>query len=184
MIIDDKILDELLEEAKKSPRLRMNRDMRTSPEDGSQRMLNALLPGTVLPIHRHRQTTEFMTLLRGRLEQIYYDDEGHDTEHIILDPRDGVYAISIPKGQWHSTIALEPSVIFEAKDGAFVPIGPEDIIERKQNVDDVIESLRLACRRNDIPTIIRITSCVNVSDYKNHREFMELYRQALTFISD
>src|SRR5574344_1136160 len=130
-MIDDKVLDELLEEAKHSPRLRMNRDMRTSPSDGSQRMLNALLPGTVLPIHRHQYTTEFMTLLRGRLEQIYYDDNGNDTEHFILDPREGKYAISIPKGQWHNTVALEPSVIFEAKDGAFVPIGAEDILEKK-----------------------------------------------------
>ena len=131
MIIDNNLLDDLLDEAKHSPRLRMNRDMRTSPSDGSQRMLNALLPNTVLPIHRHQHTTEFMTLLRGRLEQIFYDDEGNDTDHFILDPREGKYAISIPKGQWHNTIALEPSVIFEAKDGAFVPIGAEDILEKK-----------------------------------------------------
>lgn len=131
MVVDKKLLDELLEEAKQSPRLRMNRDMRTSPSDGSQRMLNALLPGTVLPIHRHQHTTEFMVLLRGRLEQIYYDDKGNDTQHFILDPREGNYAISIPKGQWHNTIALEPSVIFEAKDGAYVPIGDDDILEKK-----------------------------------------------------
>lgn len=131
MIIDNKILDELLEEAEHNPRLRMNRDMRTSPSDSSQRMLNALLPGTVLPIHRHQHTTEFVTLLRGRLEQIYYDDNGNDIDHFILDPREGMYAICIPKGQWHNTIALEPSVIFEAKDGAFVPISTEDILEKK-----------------------------------------------------
>lgn len=131
MIIDNNLLDELLEEAKNSPRLRMNRDMRTSPVDGSQRMLNALLPGTVLPIHRHQHTTEFMTLLRGRLEQIYYDDNGNDTQRFILDPREGNYAISIPKGQWHNTIALEPSVIFEAKDGVYVPIAEDDILEKE-----------------------------------------------------
>lgn len=107
----------------------MNQDMRTSPNDGSQRMLNALLPGTVLPIHRHQYTTEFMVLLRGRLEQIYYDDNGNDTQHFILDPREGNNAISIPKGQWHNTIALEPSVIFEAKDGAFVPLSKADILK-------------------------------------------------------
>lgn len=130
MIIDDNILDGLLDEAENSPRLRMSRDMRTSPSDSSQRMLNALQPGTVLPIHRHQHTTEFMVLLRGRLEQIYYDDNGNDIAHFILDPREGKYAMSIPQGQWHSTIALEPSVIFEAKDGAFVPLAEEDIIEK------------------------------------------------------
>lgn len=97
MIVDNKILDEFLEEAKNSPRLRMNLDMRTSSSDSIQRMLNALLSGTVLPIHRHQYTTEFMTLLRGRLEQIYYDDNGNATEHFILDSREGKYAISIPK---------------------------------------------------------------------------------------
>lgn len=131
MVIDTNILKELFEEAKNSPRLRMNKDMRTSTSDSSQRMLNALLPGTVLPIHRHQHTTEFMTLLSGRVEQIYYDDNGNATEHFILDPREGTYAISIPQGQWHNTIALEPSIIFEAKDGAYVPIGMEDIIEKK-----------------------------------------------------
>ena len=131
MVIDNKILDGLLEKAKNSPRLRMNLDMRTSSSDNSQRMLNALLPGTVLPIHRHQHTTEFVTLLCGRLEQIYYDDNGNATEHFILDPREGKYAMSIPQGQWHNTIALEPSIIFEAKDGAYIPIGTDDILEKK-----------------------------------------------------
>jgi len=83
MIIDDRVLDELLDKAAASPRLRMNMDMRTSPEDSSQRMLNALLPGTVLPIHRHTESTEFVTILRGRLMEIFYDNNGRNTKRLV-----------------------------------------------------------------------------------------------------
>jgi len=129
MLIDDKVLDELLDKAAASPRLRMNMDMRTSPDDSSQRMLNALLPGTVLPIHRHTESTEVVTILRGRLIEIFYDNNGTETERILLDPREGKYALSIPVGQWHTVVPLEKSVIFEAKDKPFEPLKPEDTQE-------------------------------------------------------
>jgi cupin fold WbuC family metalloprotein len=128
MLIDDRLLDALMKEAAESPRLRMNRDMRNSAEDKSQRMLNALEMGTVLPIHRHRTTSETQVLLRGRIDVIFYDDNGVEIERFHLDPRKGMYAVNVPIGQWHNLEVIESAVIFEAKDGAYAPLAEEDVI--------------------------------------------------------
>ena len=131
MIIDPRILDYLTAQAKASPRLRMNLDLRNSAEDGSQRMLNAIEPGSPLPIHRHRCTSETVVCLRGRLVWEYYDEEEHRcTGTIELSPGGPVVALNIPAGQWHTVKALESgSVILEMKDGAYEPLGEEDILE-------------------------------------------------------
>ena len=128
MLIDDRLLDELMKEAAESPRLRMNRDMRNSAEDNSQRMLNALEVGTILPIHRHRNSSETQILLRGKIDVIFYDDNGTEVERFHLDPRNGMYAVNVPIGQWHNLEVIEPAVIFEAKDGAYAPLSEEDVI--------------------------------------------------------
>ena len=122
MQIDDKLLDELLAEAAQSPRLRMNRDLRNTPADQSQRMLNALLPGTVLPIHRHVETSETVVIMRGKMDEVFYDGEhGSEIARFTLDVRLGHYGMSIPRGMWHSVEVHEPTVIVEMKDGPYVP---------------------------------------------------------------
>ena len=128
MTFDDSTLDFLSSEAQNSPRLRMNMDLRNSPEDKSQRMLNALEVGTRMPVHRHRSTSETQLLLRGVLDVMYYDDSGRETQRFRLDPINGSYGLNIPAGQWHSLEVIEPSVIFEAKDGPYVPLSDEDVI--------------------------------------------------------
>ena len=130
MKITQAILDKLTEEAKASPRLRMNYDLRDSEEDTSQRMLNAIEPGSPLPIHRHRLTSETMVCLRGRLVVEYYDElERVCTEAIELRPNGETVALSVPIGQWHTARALESgTVILEMKNGAYEPTGPEDIL--------------------------------------------------------
>ena len=131
MKITQAILDKLTEEAKASPRLRMNMDLRNSDSDSSQRMLNAIEPGSPLPIHRHQKTTETVVCLRGRLVEEYYDElERVCTEAIELSPNGPVAALNIPAGQWHTVRSLESgTVILEAKNGPYEPIGPEDILE-------------------------------------------------------
>ena len=144
MKITQAILDELTAQAKVSPRLRMNRDLRNSSADQSQRMLNAIEPGSPLPIHRHQKTSETVVCLRGRLVWEYYrevqvsgfkvqDVQGPRAElveRIELSPDGSVVALNIPAGQWHTVKALESgSVILEMKDGPFEPTGPEDILE-------------------------------------------------------
>lgn len=125
------LLDSLTEQAKASPRLRMNLDLRNSPEDGSQRMLNAIEPGSPLPIHRHRKSSETVVILRGRLVEEFYDDqEMICTESIELSPNGPVVALNIPIGQWHTARALESgTVILEMKDGPYEPTGAEDILK-------------------------------------------------------
>ena len=125
------LLDSLTEQAKASPRLRMNLDLRNSLEDQSQRMLNAIEPGSPLPIHRHRHTSETVVVLRGRLVWEYYDElERICTYRIELSPGGQVVALNVPAGQWHTVRALESgSVILEMKDGAYEPLGEEDILE-------------------------------------------------------
>ncbi len=127
MIIDQHILDGLSAQAKASPRLRMNLDLRNSPEDLSQRMLNAIEPGTVLPIHRHRNSSETVVCLRGHFVEYFYDDSG--TQIAAIDMLPGGTLINIPAGQWHSLESLESgTVLLECKDGAYEPIGEEDIL--------------------------------------------------------
>jgi cupin fold WbuC family metalloprotein len=129
MNIDQTLLDNLSFQAKASPRLRMNMDLRDSAEDQSQRMLNALEPGTVLPIHRHRKTSETVAILRGRAVQYLYDDEGNETDAVLLEAGGEVPAMQVEMGQWHRLEALESgTVIVEFKNGAYEPIGPEDIL--------------------------------------------------------
>lgn len=129
MIINDQLLDDIQEKATESPRRRMNMDLRNSSEDKSQRMLNALLPGTVVPIHRHRDTSETTMIVRGKLFVVFYNDLGAQTERYLLDPTTGNYGVQIPKGQWHAVEVIEPSTIFEVKDGPYVPITPEDTMD-------------------------------------------------------
>ena len=124
------LLDCLTEQAKASPRLRMNLDLRNSPEDGSQRILNAIEPGSPLPIHRHRKSSETVVCLRGRLVEEFYDEVDRIcTETIELSPRGPVVALNIPIGQWHTARALESgTVILEMNDGPYEPTGQEDIL--------------------------------------------------------
>ena len=131
MNISQAILDDLTAKAKESPRLRMNLDLRDSAEDTSQRMLNAIEPGSPLPIHRHQNTSETVVCLRGRLVEEYYDDlERTCTERIELSPNGPIMALNIPAGQWHTVQALESgTVILEMKNGKYEPTGPEDIME-------------------------------------------------------
>ena len=125
MEINKVLLDNLFEQAKENPRLRQNLDLRTSSADTSQRMLNALLPGTVVPIHRHPMSTENVLLLCGKLVEVLYDVDGNETERILLDPSVGCYGCVVPQGVWHSVKVLEPSVIYEAKDGKYGEDGSE-----------------------------------------------------------
>ncbi len=123
-LIDKDFLETLWTQASTSPRLRMNYDMRNSSEDTSQRMLNALLPGTVVPIHRHETTEESVICLCGKLEEIFYEKcegEFKEVARYTLCPNDGKFGIQVPAGMWHSINVIEPSAIFEAKDGAYVP---------------------------------------------------------------
>ena len=145
MVVDKKILDELTAKAKENPRLRCNLDMRNSADDQSQRMLNAIEPGSPLPIHRHQKTSETVVCLRGRLVWEYYQelrDEGLElsdsskssriekVQEIELSPNGEIVALNIPAGQWHTVRALESgSVILEMKDGAYEPLTPDDIME-------------------------------------------------------
>lgn len=130
MKITQAVLDELTEKAKASPRLRMNLDLRNSAEDKSQRMLNAIEPGSPLPIHRHNKTSETVVCLRGHLREIFYDDSGEVTEVIDLAPNSGCVALNIPIGQWHTVEVLETgTVIMEVKDGAYEPLQDEDILK-------------------------------------------------------
>ena len=121
--IDKLLIERLFEQAKESPRLRMNYDLRTSSADTSQRMLNALLPGTEVPIHRHEETAETVVCLCGRLEELIYEEMPDGTfqevSRHMLCPDEGKYGIQIPAGAWHTIRVQEPSVIFEAKDGAY-----------------------------------------------------------------
>ena len=130
MIITQAILDKLTEEAKASPRLRMNMDLRNSPEDQSPRMLNAIEPGSPMPIHRHKYSSETVVCLRGRLVEEFYDDlERMCTDAIELTPGGPVAVINIPAGQWHTVRALESdTVLLECKDGPYEPLGEEDIL--------------------------------------------------------
>ena len=138
-LINKDLLADLHEKAATNERLRMNFDLRTTPEDTSQRMLNALQPGTRVPIHRHLKTSETVVCLEGCLDWVFYEelpnmDAGgpiHDgemaadetcfkeTARFRVCPRDGQFGIQVPKGAWHSVIVHEPSTILEAKDGAY-----------------------------------------------------------------
>lgn len=125
MEINKDLLDNLFEQAKENPRLRQNLDLRTSSADTSQRMLNTLLPGTVVPIHRHPQSTENVFLLCGKIVEVICDENGNEIERIHLDPTVGNYGCVVPQGAWHTVEVLEPSVIYESKDGKYGEDGSE-----------------------------------------------------------
>ena len=144
MVFDKDFLGKLFEQAVENPRLRQSYDLRASSDDTSQRMLNALLPGTVVPIHRHEDTTETVGCLCGKLDEVIYEEvvtyenaasealpmaidaqdvtrkvEYREVQRIHLCPAEAKYGCQIPKGAWHTVEVIEPSVIFEAKDGAY-----------------------------------------------------------------
>jgi cupin fold WbuC family metalloprotein len=127
MIIDTNLLDDLTRRAKNSPRLRMNLDLRNTPDDQSQRMLNAIEPGTIMPIHRHKGSSETCLCVRGHFVEYFYDDKGNVTETFDMVP--GGLIINVPIGQWHNLKSLESgTVLFEAKDGSWEPMSEEDIL--------------------------------------------------------
>lgn len=128
-IIDDQLLDRVSEKAKESQRLRMNHNFHTSPEAGAQRLLNALEPGTELPIHRHTHTAETYFVIRGKIKVLFYNDTKQITDTVVLDPSQGNYGVNIPIGQWHTLEVLASgTVIFEVKDGPYTPISEENIL--------------------------------------------------------
>lgn len=129
MKIDIALLDNLTAQTKANPRLRQAFDLRTTPEDNSQRILNAMEPGTVLPIHRHRNTTETVGVLRGRIRQNFYDDAGRLVESFVVEAGSDVMGFSVEVGRWHNTESLESgTVILECKDGKYEPLGEEDVL--------------------------------------------------------
>ena len=129
MIITDELLDALSAEAKENARLRKNYDLRNSEADNSQRMLNALEPGTVLPIHRHRDSLEIVTIVRGAIREFFYDENGKRIEAITLRFGEGIPMLVVPKGMWHNLECLESdTIIYESKDGAYAPQKEEDIL--------------------------------------------------------
>lgn len=131
MKFDNDWLDELSARARSTEHLRISYDMRTSEADGSQRMFNALEPGTVLPIHRHQKTAETVVIVRGRLRETFYDEHGTATETFVLSHEGGCVALQVPPGVWHNAESLEPgTVIFEAKDGAYEPLTECDLLKR------------------------------------------------------
>ena len=129
MLIDTNLLNAVTAQAKASPRLRMNFDLRNTPNDRSQRMLNALEPCTVMPIHRHRTTSETVVVLRGKVKWIYYNDKGEITDTFLVVPGTDLVGLCVPMGQWHSLECLETgTVILETKDGAYAPMNEADIM--------------------------------------------------------
>ena len=122
--INKKLISELFDRTAVNSRLRQNFDLR-NPDDNGQRILNALMPGTVVPIHRHPNSNESVIILCGKLIEITYDDNGNETERILLDPSLGNLGCVVPAGAWHTVEVLEPSVIFEAKDGKYGEDGSE-----------------------------------------------------------
>ena len=130
MIIDNQLLDTLSSQAKNNPRLRQNYDLRNSENDNSQRMLNALEPGTVMPIHRHRKSSETVVIVRGSLIERFYDEKGNITEDVLMAAGGENPVVQVEKGRWHSLECLEPNtVLFESKDWKYEPLAEKDIMK-------------------------------------------------------
>ena len=130
MKIDIALLDDLTAQAKANPRLRQAYDLRTTLEDNSQRILNAMEPGTILPIHRHRGTTETVAVLRGALRQNFYDETGKLVESFVVEAGSDVMGFSVEVGRWHNSESLESgTVILECKDGKYEALGEEDVLQ-------------------------------------------------------
>lgn len=133
MIITQQILDDLTAQAKESPRLRMNYNFHQSLDDKCHRMLNAVEPGSDIPIHRHPTKDESFVVLRGKVRSTTYKDDGSVIESVVLSQEDGLYGVDIPKGVWHKLESLESgSVVFECKEGPFVPHEEDGILELKK----------------------------------------------------
>lgn len=130
MLIDTELLDKVSGQAAASPRLRMNYNLHSNLDAPAQRLLNALEPGTALPIHRHNHTAETYVLLRGRIDVMFYSADGTEADRFHLNPLTGNYGLQILRGQWHALEVLESSVILEIKDGPYTPLSPEDILPR------------------------------------------------------
>lgn len=129
-LINESLLNEVTRQAQESPRLRMNHNFHDSLDAKAQRLLNALEPGTLLPIHRHPHTAETYLLLRGKIKVLYYNDQKELMETVVLEPKSGNYGIHIPKNQWHTLEVLESgSVIFEVKDGPYTPLEEKDVLK-------------------------------------------------------
>ena len=127
--LNSEVFDSISEAARRTERRRMNLDLRNSDRDQSQRMLNAIEPGTVLPVHRHKETSETCIVLRGSAVEIFYDGFGNETERILMRAGGKCCGCNIPVGAWHRIEPLERgTVIFEAKDGAYASITPDDIL--------------------------------------------------------
>ena len=176
--INKKLISELFDKAVVNPRLRQNFDLR-NPDDNGQRILNALMPGTVVPIHRHPNSNESVIILCGKLIEITYDDNGNETERIHLDPSLGNFGCVVPADAWHTVEVLEPSVIFEAKDGKCGEDGSETLADYedkaptpssfsnslgdlKKNIEYIIGTERLS-GNIDTPTPQDIARILNVS---------------------
>lgn len=130
MLIDDKLLNKVSKQAKVSPRLRMNYNLHESLDDNVQRMFNAMEPGTIVPIQRHRDTAETMIVVRGQLKLTIYDDYKNILEECVLNPSVGNYGYHIPKGIWHCVEILAPNTLmFEVKEGPYQPLTDEDILK-------------------------------------------------------
>ena len=131
MVITKEILNQLSEQAKASPRLRMAMDLRNTPDDNSQRMLNAMEPGTVMSIHRHHGSSETVVVLRGKIRWIFYDDNGNETERVVLDSDGDLRMLNVEKDRCHSLECLESgSVLYESKDGPYHPLEEDEIMKK------------------------------------------------------
>ncbi len=128
MVITKEILYELTEKAKENPRLRQSLDLRNSPDDNSQRMLNALEPGTVMPIHRHHGSSETVVILRGKIYWIFYDENGQETDRVVLDADGEPRMLNVEKDRWHSLECLTTgTVLYESKDGPYYPLEKDEV---------------------------------------------------------
>lgn len=134
MKLDKQLFNEIAAKAAESPRLRMNYDLRNDGDEQSQRMLNVLLPGTFVPIHRHPLTSETVVCLEGTCIERYYDNDGNETEHFVLSVGSNLIGLQIPAGQFHSLEVpaawKEKAVILEFKAGKFEPAKKEDMLEK------------------------------------------------------
>ncbi len=131
-IIDNILIDNLAEEAKKSPRLRMNYNFHQSLQDKCHRFLNAMEPGTIIPVHHHPTKEETFVVLRGKVRVTTYNDNGEVLESCVISQEEGRYGVDIPKNVWHGVECLEPSVLLECKEGPFVEHEVDGILEVKE----------------------------------------------------
>lgn len=128
MVINKEILKSIEVKAKESIRLRANLCLHTSPDEKVQKMINVLLPGTEMPIHRHLNSDETLTILKGKVTIIYFDDDGHTKERIEMSQISGTNVVDIPKGVWHNVEVSEPVTLLEIKEGPYRPLNENEIL--------------------------------------------------------